>query len=159
MDCSVAPRVRAMISPSALRGFRLRKLAAVPLLMGCSCRRPDGSIELQLGDLVTGPGATDFGLGQGDTLPELSADHTPDAVRASADQQAKLFRCRPRCTRYFRADSLYVALLIARCEAGRVVDDSQGMAAYTARGEPTGPPTPVVRTEYVVLRPERRDRE
>lgn len=138
--------------------LRLVPLMLALPLQACAHRPSSADALPASGYLVTGDGSAEFGLLPSDTLPELQNDQVPAAVRAAASNQSELFRYDPLCTRYFRADTLYVAIVIARCEAGRVVDDGEGMAVYTERGAPIGTPTPMITTQYTVLRPEQRNR-
>lgn len=163
MDDSVSAGVRpvsAATSPSGAAWSRLSAATILVLTAACAQRARVPAPETTIaGYLVTGSGAAAFALQPGDTLPELDTTSVPEPVRMAAASQAKRFRYRPACTRYFRADSAYVALLIARCQAGHVVDDGEGMAVFTARGEPVGVATPLLRHEYTALRPERRESE
>lgn len=135
--------------------FGCSLLAGTLVFSGCVPRQSE-SILKPSGYIVLGPGASAFGLVQGDTVPEVSPLGVPSVVTRDAGKQALVYGYDPTCNRYFSERGPYVVLLLADCTTGGVVDDGEGMAVYSHLGEPLGDPTPVVQDEYCALVPARR---
>lgn len=119
-----------------------------------SCARPPSqALAAAYGYLIVGQGSqTAWGLNPGDSLPEWPVVDVPEAVRAASDTQAKRYEFNASCSRYFGTATAFLALFRSDC-SGRVVDDGEGIAAFSEEGALLGWVVPRLSNEYERVSP------
>ena len=117
------------------------------LLVGCLCLPAcdrsgralvEGNPVAGVGDdfLVVGDVSSVLGVPLPDTVPEVERALVPELVRNAAKDLAQRWRRAPSCTRFFRGDSIVLALLVDQCPT-RNLDllDSEGLVGFHLNGQ------------------------
>ena len=134
-------------------------LAASSVAVAVACASSGTSANWAAGYVVVTPRATAaFGLVR-DSVPEAREADVPARVRRATASAARSRSFDEHCTRFFRADSIYVALLVASCDPDVTVDDGESLMALSSSGRLVGVGAPGLSvSEYTSLVPGRRPR-
>jgi hypothetical protein len=128
---TVTRPTRSLVRALLCGGAGLLSLACLAL--------PRGTAINAEGYLVLGPrGAREFGLGEGDTLVELSTARVRKSIRVAADESASRLGYRASCSRFFSRGDPTVVLMVMECTHAFAAEDGEALAAFNSSGSQVG---------------------